>query len=303
MKTRSRLLTSVLLFTVTVSATAQFLNKAADDSPVQMSLAADTTAAQPGKSFMVGALFNMKDEWHIYWQNPGEAGLPTSVSLTADSPGVTIESVQYPAPIMFMAPGDIVSYGYDHQVLLIAKVNVAASVQTKEVAITAKAKWLMCRENCVQAKDEKVLKIPVGTGSQANSDLFGRYSALLPSRQADPGVKAEKKVEGDVAKLLVTVTPDSGTMVAQNTGELRKLFFFPYQIRGARVTPIMPPEGDTSEKIGASEVKCHTKPVTVGYEISASNQSKIPGPSAGVLVVQRLDGQKVAPVRVMEIIP
>ena len=47
---------------------------------VKASLLADTTAIVPGKPFEVGVLLEMEPSWHTYWEYPGDAGLPTSIS-------------------------------------------------------------------------------------------------------------------------------------------------------------------------------------------------------------------------------
>ena len=49
---------------------------------VKASLLADTTAIVPGKPFEVGVLLEMEPSWHTYWEYPGDAGLPTSISWT-----------------------------------------------------------------------------------------------------------------------------------------------------------------------------------------------------------------------------
>jgi len=46
---------------------------------VQARLVADTTAVVPGKPFEAGVLLEMAEGWHVYWENPGDAGIPTRV--------------------------------------------------------------------------------------------------------------------------------------------------------------------------------------------------------------------------------
>ena len=49
---------------------------------VGATLVADVTAVQPGKPFRVGVLLRMAPEWHTYWRNPGDSGLPTKIAWT-----------------------------------------------------------------------------------------------------------------------------------------------------------------------------------------------------------------------------
>ena len=45
---------------------------------VTMKVVADTAGVEPGASFRLGVLLEMEPGWHTYWENPGDAGLPTT---------------------------------------------------------------------------------------------------------------------------------------------------------------------------------------------------------------------------------
>ncbi|CCV07434.1 exported hypothetical protein [Mesorhizobium metallidurans STM 2683] len=44
------------------------------------SLVADIDAVQPGQTFWAALRLAPPDDWYTYWRNPGDAGLPTSLS-------------------------------------------------------------------------------------------------------------------------------------------------------------------------------------------------------------------------------
>ena len=44
------------------------------------SLVADIDAVQPGQTFWAALRLAPPDDWYTYWRNPGNAGLPTSLS-------------------------------------------------------------------------------------------------------------------------------------------------------------------------------------------------------------------------------
>src|SRR5882672_1857647 len=46
---------------------------------VEAELVADKSAAQPGKPLLVGLKLRMEPQWHTYWKNPGDSGLPTKI--------------------------------------------------------------------------------------------------------------------------------------------------------------------------------------------------------------------------------
>src|SRR5271168_3908009 len=85
---------------------------------VQAELLANVSEIQPGKPFWLGVHFVIDPSWHIYWKNPGDAGLPTRVKLTLPD-GFTAGPLQFPTPSRFEQPGGIVIYGYENSVTLL----------------------------------------------------------------------------------------------------------------------------------------------------------------------------------------
>lgn len=45
-------------------------------------LISDSAGIVAGKPFQAGLLLRHRPGWHTYWENPGDAGLPTSLSWT-----------------------------------------------------------------------------------------------------------------------------------------------------------------------------------------------------------------------------
>ena len=81
----------------------------------------------------MGVRFDMAPGWHIYWVNPGESGMATSIEGAGP--------VHYPGPERFKSPGDITNYGWDDHVVLL--------VEPPERITTVQIEWLACREICV----------------------------------------------------------------------------------------------------------------------------------------------------------
>ena len=67
-------------------------------NPVTLSLLSDKTAAVPGETFKVAVRANIEPEWHIYWTNPGETGLPTIIKWGDLPDGCTVSEVISPIP-------------------------------------------------------------------------------------------------------------------------------------------------------------------------------------------------------------
>src|SRR5205823_8095887 len=121
---------------------------------VRAEILADTTAIVPGRAFNVGVLLAIEPQWHVYWMNPGDSGLPTTMKFDLP-PGFAVSEVQYPVPTKFLQPGELIAYGYEGSVLLMAKVTPPKDlVAGGAVSIKALASWLVCQEVCIPGKAE-----------------------------------------------------------------------------------------------------------------------------------------------------
>src|SRR5687768_10730995 len=112
--------TTCLFALIVLSLTAGAAAAAPNQDLVKAELLADTTAVRAGEPFTVGVLFRLKPEWHVYWTNPGDSGAPVTVRFQLPE-GFTAGPVQYPVPVRFVQPGDMVGYGYHDALLLTAE--------------------------------------------------------------------------------------------------------------------------------------------------------------------------------------
>lgn len=185
--------------------------KAARSNPVSVDLVADVAAVRPGASFTLGVRFRMQPEWHVYWKNPGDAGLPVSLKLTGPD-GTSFGSMQWPVPIRFEQPGEIVGYGYTGTVVFPVEVHVPESLPAGTSArIGVDASWLVCKDVCIPGKATVDITLPVAaSASQVNADLFAGVRRQLPM-QTDPSVvtvRTESGIRGATGKGAVSVQLD-----------------------------------------------------------------------------------------------
>ncbi len=144
------------------------------------SFMADTSAVRPGQPFRVGVLLKIEPGWHVYWLNPGDAGLPTTVTLHLPE-GFTASPMQYPLPKRFTQPGDITGYGYPEEVMLIATITPPANVAKSDVEIGAEVTWLVCENVCIPGSAKLSMKLPVGDSAQAKDRaMFDQWMARMP---------------------------------------------------------------------------------------------------------------------------
>lgn len=233
--------------------------RAAADGEVQAKLLADSASIRPGKAFRIGVRFDIKPDWHIYWINPGEAGLATDVRFKAP-PGFVVGPLLWPVPERFVMPGDIVSYGYERSVLLFAEVSVPEKIEgTGPVVFEADASWLRCKDICVPGEQALKLELPIGTGEPGpDHPLFEASAARLPlkpesknapfravhpaaERTGGNAVRAGLTLEwaGKVAPVEVFPNPPPGVLVGAaevTNGEQTTAIVLPVKIDDPKLT-------------------------------------------------------------------
>src|SRR5438046_1805936 len=147
---------------------------------VKAELLADTSAVVPGKPFTAGLLLRMAPSWHTYWKFAGDAGLPTELKWKLPA-GWKVGEIQWPIPLKTIDPGDIQTYGYENEVLLMQEITPPAKIDNASVALAADANWLVCERICIPGSANLQLELPISTASEPkNTDLFGRFRRLLP---------------------------------------------------------------------------------------------------------------------------
>jgi thiol:disulfide interchange protein len=157
---------------------------------VRPELLADTNAIVPGKPFTVGLLLRMAPGWHTYWKFSGDAGLPTELKWKLP-PGWKIGDIQWPIPLKTIDPGDIETYGYENEVLLMQEITPPSKVDQSSAKLSTEANWLVCEKICIPGSATLQLDLPVASTSQpANTNVFARYRRLLP--QNVPGTNVAR---------------------------------------------------------------------------------------------------------------
>ncbi len=155
---------------------------------VRAELLADTTAIVPGKPFTVGLSLQMAPGWHTYWKFSGDAGLPTELKWKLP-PGWKVGDIQWPIPLKTIDPGDIETYGYENEVLLMQEITPPSKLDDSSAKLSTEANWLVCEKICIPGSATLQLDLPVASTSQpANTDVFARYRRLLPQNLAGPDV-------------------------------------------------------------------------------------------------------------------
>lgn len=125
--------------------------------------------------------------WHVYWLNPGDSGIPTSLQWSLPT-GVEAGPIEWPYPHA-QRLGDLTNYGYGEETLHLVPVTVAADWPTdRPVPLQAEAKWLVCKDICIPGKATLGLELPLtrtATPDPAWSSTFAKARTELPRAAPD----------------------------------------------------------------------------------------------------------------------
>lgn len=178
---------------------------------VTAQLVAGQSAVQPGQTIWVGLEIDHQPHWHTYWRNPGDSGLPTTVTWSLPL-GAKISEIHWPAPKR-LPVGPLVNYGYEDKLLLPQRLTVPNSLLPgTTLVLRAQAHWLVCKDVCIPQGGALELQLPVVSrdvtpGSTAYSPRFERLAEEAP--QALLGWTSQLQKAGH--ELLLTLdAPQSG---------------------------------------------------------------------------------------------
>ena len=148
---------------------------------IDVALLSEHISIQPGQPFRVGLHMKMKDGWHTYWKHPGDAGLPLRIEW-ALPPGFTAGPIEWPAPEP-IPTGELMSYGYGHEVLLAVTITPPARVTDNSAKISGAFDWLECKEACLAGSAQLDVTLPVRPEPPRrgrSAPLFDEARARLP---------------------------------------------------------------------------------------------------------------------------
>lgn len=187
----AQLITLALLTYAAAVAAEPFPNEHQSDH-IKVRLVTDRANLAIGETIAIGALFTLEPGWHIYGSDPGEIGLPTTVSWQ-EQPGYLFGSTPWPPTTSFSYDG-VQSNTYADTVLL------PATVTTEKVGSTplsATVSWVLCKDECIPGSAELSIPIADGVVSSAafHSAAFQHGSTPSTASESASLAQAAQNVE------------------------------------------------------------------------------------------------------------
>lgn len=164
---------------------------------------------EPGRKVWVGLQLAHQPEWHTYWKNSGDSGLPTELTWTLPA-GVQAGDIAWPVPKKIPI-GNLANYGYEGTVLLPVPLTITEAFQpsplSAHVDIKLQANWLVCKKECIPEQGEFTLKLPARSTTALHAQAFEAAWAAQPKpiAQGLAGVRPESTARIDGDALVVSV--------------------------------------------------------------------------------------------------
>jgi DsbC/DsbD-like thiol-disulfide interchange protein len=168
-----------------------------EDNLVTASLLTEAPAIRTGGTLLTGIRLEMEEGWYVYWKNPGDSGIPTTVRWSLPA-GYAMGDLLWPTPGQFYTDS-FVSYGYKDEVILFAELAAPAHAQPgTDFELSAQVVWLVCKDVCIPGSAEVSTVVRISEhqpeAEPSVREVFDRHRKNLPVPV--PGMQAEVREEG-----------------------------------------------------------------------------------------------------------
>ena len=140
---------------------------------------------QAGQTFWLGLQIDHQPDWHTYWQNPGDSGLPTRLQWQLPA-GLQAGDIVWPLPKKFPI-GTLANYGYEGRLLLTVPITVSSDFKfpaNTPLTVQLQADWLVCRKECIPQEGQLTLNLSSATAQTPHAALFEKTRSQSPQKIA-----------------------------------------------------------------------------------------------------------------------
>ena len=175
----------------------------------------------------------MRDNWHVYWINPGDSGMEPRIDWDIPE-GFSAEDIRWPHPQRF-EEGPFFTFGHEGELLLSRRITPPEGLDPEsQIRFGAAANWLVCMDICISQDGDYELVLQVRDEEPRTDarweEIFRTTEESLPVR--DPRWDFSFRREGN--DIIFYVEPPEGTM----TGIINNAEFFPLEPGLVRTRPV-----------------------------------------------------------------
>lgn len=180
-----------------------FGNAAAKESAytaTQMDVLVNIEKAAEKQPLDVLVKITPKNGWHIYWNNPGDTGLATQVSVVSNQGNAVLKKQS--APKHFSLHGAINQYAYDDSAYWLFRIMPEKQEHDEAQVVTVNAEWLACNDECVAESLTEIIPIS-DSGSHQNAPSW--ENELFAAQKTFPLLYLEGRFEQKDYHLIVHI--------------------------------------------------------------------------------------------------
>jgi len=176
-----RFINICLVVFAVLSGSAQAASQATTDY-TYTEIISEKTGFTPGETAWFAVRQELRENWHVFWVNPGDAGIPLSFNWTLPD-GYAPGDILHPAP-EFIPVGPLASYAHEGAPVFLVSVSVPPSATPGDVVtVTIDAMWQTCEEICVPEDAQFEFDVPVVESADIRdevADFFAEARRNLP---------------------------------------------------------------------------------------------------------------------------
>ncbi|NNE08683.1 MAG: hypothetical protein HKN20_08995 [Gemmatimonadetes bacterium] len=198
------------------------------NGPVVPSLLYSPGPVAPGEPFTLGVHFAIAPEWHLYWNGKNDSGSPMTFTVLEAPEGATLGDAEWPAPVRYVSPGNIVDHVYFDETMLrvpgMLPDPLPAGADT--LVFRLALEWVVCHEVCEFGADEVVVRVPVGESRGVPREAAGAFRRLA-GRYPVPLADTEARISWDGGRMIVR--DEDAASIVFYPAETSSPFAPPYQ--------------------------------------------------------------------------
>jgi len=200
----------------------QSINVVASDSLISVDILSQSNVFVAGEQLLVAVEVSPKEQWHTYWRNAGDAGLPTVINFQLPK-GVELIDTFWQIPNKFFFEG-MANYGYSNKHYIFHKLAFSDELSDEIINLTVIVSWLICKDVCLPGKDT------------ISIDLF-KGSELIPNKKFNDlfthlPIVSNKTIESNLLdnKLLINALEINNILKLFSLEKINNnILFIPYE--------------------------------------------------------------------------
>lgn len=209
-----------LLFTII---SLQFFNYAFAQEKIEAKadLVVDSYSSENIRNINAAVVVELEKDWHIYWLNSGDSGMPTSFEFILPEK-ISLLEIKWTVPKIFEFEG-YASYGYEGIAVFPFSIYIPENFNQDEITIELNLRSLICKDVCkpFNKKLSKTINLKKKfVADNSVSDLISNASKNIPVK--NDKLKLRAKNHSDYVAINI-----SSEIIKIN--KIRNVHFIPYE--------------------------------------------------------------------------